>query len=90
MKNKVLVKINFPELSISFELFIPVNEVIWKIRTLIFKAVQEIYALKNINKNVYLINKQTGQLYDNNLIILDTDIRNGTELLIVSYEKTKI
>ena len=31
MNNKVLVKLYVPEISQSYDLFIPVNEVIWKI-----------------------------------------------------------
>ena len=32
MNNKVLVKLLVPELNSSFDIFLPVNELIWKIK----------------------------------------------------------
>ena len=42
MKNKVLVKIIVPSLDTSFDLFIPVNELIWKIERLAVKAISDL------------------------------------------------
>lgn len=85
MKNKVLVKIIFPELEIEYDAFIPVNELIWKVTKLVVKAVSD---LTNSNIDVTLdyiiMNKETGRVYTNNEVIIDTDIRNATELVIVS------
>ena len=38
----------------------------------------------NNKKNSKLnVNKKNSKIYDNNQILLDTDIRNGTELLLI-------
>ncbi len=85
MKNKVLVKVDFPELDISYDGFIPVNEIMWKINKLLLKSIADLSNTPiNIQAKEYvLLNKKTGKLYGNNEIVINTDIRNGTELLMV-------
>lgn len=88
MNNKVLIKLIIPEYDINYDLFIPVNEVIWKLKKLILKSVQDLSGI-NINLNIeYLfINKDNSRIYNNNEIIINTDIRNGTELILMSVSK---
>ena len=88
MNNKVLIKLTMPEYDISYDLFIPVNEVIWKLRKLILKSIQDLSGI-NINLNIeYLfINKDNSRIYNNNEIVINTDIRNGTELILISVSK---
>lgn len=87
MNNKVLVKLIVPELDSSFDIFIPVNEVVWKVKKLIAKS---IYDLTNgdldYNKEYVLVNKTNSKIYDNNVVIIDTDIRNATELIFLSMK----
>ena len=91
MNNKVLIKLIVPELDTSFDVFIPVNEVIWKVKKLIAKS---IYDLTNgdldLQKDYILINKNTSKTYDNNEIVINTDIRNATELIYLSWKDTNI
>lgn len=85
MKNKVLVKVIVPELDASFDLFIPVNEVIWKINILI---TQTIFSLIGgglvLPKDRYcvLFNKDSGEKYNDNDVVIKTNIRNGSELIL--------
>ena len=85
MNNKVLVKIILPNLEQEFDVFIPVNEQIWKIEKLVSKCIYDILNISfNPKEESYnIINKITGQIYDKNQIVLDTDIRNGTELYFI-------
>ena len=89
MNNKVLIKAILPNIEQEYDMFIPVNEQIWKIEKL---AVKCIYDMLNISYNpkqesYNIINKITGQIYDKNQIVIDTDIRNGTELYFVKENK---
>ena len=83
MKNKVLVKVISVELENEYDVFIPVNEFIWKIKKLIIKAISD---LSNSNLDMesdyILINKETGRVYKESEIVIDTDIRNASELII--------
>ena len=88
MNNKVLVKILLPSMEKEFDVFIPVNEQMWKVEKLLMKC---IYSVENVNydprtENFCIINKKTGQMYEKNVVIIDTDIRNGTELYFVREE----
>lgn len=88
MNNKVLVKFNVLELGLSFDAFIPVNELVWKIKKLAVKSISDLTDIKEINTKDYLfLNKDTSRIYNNNDIIINTDIRNGTELLLIPILK---
>lgn len=85
MKNKILIKLIVPELDETFDIFIPVNELVWKIKKLILKVISDL-SNANIDSNVdyILLNKDNSKIYNNNEIILDTDIRNSSELILIS------
>lgn len=85
MKNKVLINLVVPELDMNFDVFIPVNEYIWRIKKLFLKSISDLANLSlNPELDYILLNKDTGKLYTNNQIIMQTDIRNGTELFFIS------
>lgn len=85
MKNKVLIKLIVPELDSTFDVFIPVNELVWKIKKLILKSVSDLNNINTFNDlDCVLINKDNSKIYNNNEIILDTDIRNSSELILIS------
>lgn len=84
MKNKVLIKLILPELDVSFDVFIPVNEVVWKIKKLLIKSVSDITNVNyGINSSSILLNKDNSRVYDSNEVIINTDIRNGSELIFI-------
>ena len=85
MENKVLIKLIMPELDEEFDIFIPVNEIIWKIKKLIIKSISDLSKTDlNIQDEYILINKDNSKIYTNNEILINTDIRNGTELFLIS------
>ena len=82
--NRVLVSIFFIRINKQYDIWIPLNKRIINVISLIIRGVNE------LNDNIYqndkmplLYNKETGEIYDLNSIIGKTDIRNGTELIIV-------
>lgn len=84
MKNKVLIKITALDLNLNFDVFIPVNELIWKVEKLVIKSISDITGIPDIINNEYVfLNKTTSRIYNSNEIVLNTDIRNGTELVLV-------
>ena len=85
MKNKVLIHILVPELDENFDIFIPVNELIWKIKKLLLKSISDITGVPLNNEYEYvLLNKDTNRIYQSNEQVINTDIRNGTEIFIIS------
>ena len=45
VKNKVLVKVIVPEIDSSYDIFIPVNEIIWKVKRLILKSIKDLTSI---------------------------------------------
>ena len=84
MENKVLIKLDVPYLDNTFDIFVPVNEVIWKITNLSYSGSCELsgFGASNSQKMVF-INKLTNEIYSPNSTIIDSSIRNGTELLLL-------
>ena len=84
MKNKVLIKLDVFELDETYDVFIPVNEVMWKIKAMLVKCVSDLEHLPFNPKDDYvLVNKENGHMYQSNEIVLNTDIRNGSVLLLM-------
>lgn len=85
MNNKVLIRLWVPEIDEVYDLFIPVNEFVWKINQMIVHCVNGLSSgALDKEKKYVLINKTTGVVYSNNSLVIETDIRNATELLLVS------
>ena len=87
MKNKILIKLIVPEIDSTYDVFIPVNEVIWKVKKLVIKSIFDLSGgALDLKKNYALINKMDGNQYDNNAVVIDTNIRNATELVLLSIK----
>lgn len=85
MNNKVLVKVTILELGISYDIFLPVNELIWKLKKLMIKSISDLVNVPELyQKDFLLLNKITGEIYRNNDVLIDTNIRNATELILLS------
>lgn len=84
MNNKVLVKLDIPVMDQSFDVLIPVNELIWKIASLALKGSCEITNLEiTDNKKIIFVNKITNEIYPSNKTVYESTIRNGTELVLL-------
>lgn len=85
MNNKVLIKLIVPEIDDEFDVFIPVNEVIWKIKKMLVKSINDVDGVNfDMKKDYILVKKDNNRVYKNNEIVIDTDIRNASEILLVS------
>lgn len=82
--NKILINLYVPNLNQHYDLFIPVNEFIWKINKLVVKSISDLSDGKLLmNQNYVIVNIETGKIYDNNDIVINTDIRNTTKLALI-------
>lgn len=89
MKNKVMVKVIFPSIDREYDIKVPVNEIMWKVNKLIVKAIYDMNGISvDIREdNFVMVNRTTGLIYDNNSVVIDTDIRNGTEIVFLREKK---
>lgn len=84
MNNKVLINLYVPMLEKKYEIFLPVNRKIGEICNLIAKGLVEIsndyYIITNCE---HLYNRVNGSIYNEKMLLKNTDIRNGSELVFM-------
>ena len=78
MKNKVLVEVIVPEIEAVYDIYLPINKRIGNIIMLLNKTVSEL-----TNGYTALYNKDTSVKYNPSSLVYDTDIRNGTSLILL-------
>ena len=85
MNDKVNVEIIVPEIEERYNLFLPINKKIGTIVTLVSKAINELsngdFPLSNTNK---LYNGDNLSLYQSDVLLYKTDIRNNSKLILFS------
>lgn len=84
MENKVLVELYVPTIEKSYEVFLPIGKRIGEIVLLISKALEDIgggyYIVTNQER---LYSRITGKAYEENGVLKNTDIRNGSQLVLM-------
>lgn len=84
MNNKILVEIYVPLIEEEYDVFIPINKRVGTIKQIFEKLIAESsdsgYKEKE-DSNFY--SKETGIVYDVQLIIKDTDLKNGSRIILI-------
>jgi len=80
LDNKILINLYILSLSTNYEVFIPVNEKVGNITKLLNTTM---FDSINFDKNNIFVNIETGTLYKNNDLIRNTDIKNGTKIILI-------
>lgn len=84
MKNKVLIELVVPEIDEKFNLYLPVGRKIGDVISLLVKAVNELsYNVYTGTDKTALYNSITAKKYNPDELIYNTDIRNGTCLILL-------
>lgn len=83
MKNKIQIQLIVPDIEEKFDLFIPINKKIGNIVYLLTKSINEIDADYSIKNTCCIYNRDTGQKYDPEQLIYDSNIRNSTILILI-------
>lgn len=83
MNDKVNVIILVPEIEEEYNLFLPINKKIGTLIILLNKAINELsFGDFPVSRSNKLYNATTLALYEPDTLLLNTDIRNGTKLLL--------
>ena len=80
---KILVKLIIPELETEYDVYLPITKKIGNIIKLLIKAIVEMGYEYDDNVKIALYNRKTGEKYEPNKILVETNIRNGTELVLL-------
>lgn len=83
-KNKILIELEIPLIEKKYDLFVPINKKVGTVKTLIEASLVELtdnaYTPKE-ESNFY--SKETGEIYDVNKNVRDTDLKNGSRILLI-------
>ena len=83
-KNKILIELDIPLIEKSYDLYIPINKKIGTIKKLLEESLIELtdnaYVIKE-STNFY--SKETGQIYDVNKSVRETDLKNGSRIILI-------
>mgnify|MGYP003289369487 CR=1 FL=1 len=82
--NKILIEVYIPSLEREFDIFIPVSKRVGTIKKLIEKGIKDFAGDGFSNKeDTNLYSKETGLIYDVNLKVIDTDLKNGSRVILI-------
>lgn len=82
--NKVLIQLYVPLIEQEYNLFVPINKKIGIVKRLIENSIIELTDGNfKTNGTTKLYNKMTSIVYNDEHFIKDTDIRNGTKLILL-------
>lgn len=82
--NKVLIKLYVPMIEEQYDIWLPLNKRIYNVIVLLTKSINEMSSGNySPDKIPILYDKVTSIPYDVNLRVVDTNIRNGTELVLI-------
>lgn len=85
INNHVFVKLLIPEIDQSFDIYLPINKKIGNIINLINEAISEMTNGEMIkSKSNKLYNKNTLEKYNPDTLLYNTNIRNGSVLILLS------
>lgn len=82
--NKILVKVYVPMIEEQYDILIPLNRRIYNIIELLIRAVDELSGgYYSPSKMPLLYDKLTAKIFDVNITVKESTIRNGTEIILI-------
>ena len=82
--NKILIELEIPLLEQKYDLFIPINKKIGTIKKLIEDSLKDLTSAEyEIREDTNLYSKDTGEIYDVNKNVRDTDLQNGSRVILI-------
>ena len=83
-KNKILVELEIPLIEVKYDMFIPINKKVGTIKSLIERSLIELTDMAYIPRpDTNLYSKETGDIYDVNKTVRDTDLKNGSRIILI-------
>ena len=83
-KNKILIELSIPLIEKNYDLYIPINKKVGTIKKLIEEGLIDLtdhdYIIKE-ESNFY--SKETGEIYDVNKTVRETDLKNGSRIILI-------
>lgn len=82
--NKILLEVFIPLIEEEYDVFVPVNKTMGTIKKIIEKGIIDLsdngYTVK---EDTSLYSKETGDIYNVNLKLTETDLKNGSQVILI-------
>lgn len=83
-KNKILIRLYIPLVERSYDIYIPINKTIGTVKKQIENGLVEITDDSyEIRKDTNFYSKDTGEIYDINKTVRETDLKNGSKIILI-------
>ena len=84
MNSKVLVELVVPVLECSYDVYIPINRKVGNVIGLVSKMVSDMsFGYFTVSKKNALYSGDTGERYAMDQLVINTDIRNGSKIILM-------
>ena len=82
--NKILLEVYIPSIEKEYDIFVPVNKKIGTIKKMIETGIIDLTDdVYSISDDTNLYSKDTGNMYDVNVSLIDTDLKNGSRVILI-------
>ena len=81
--NKVYVILFVPQIGEKYEMFLPISKKIGSISKLLTKSINELSDGSFPIKDSLLYDRESGIMYDLNITVKESNIRNGSEIILI-------
>lgn len=82
MNNKLLINVLLPQLSTSYDIFIPINITVSELNSLLKQSISEMCEYI-FNDKVRIYYQEDGKEIDASLIIKNANLRNGSKIIML-------
>ncbi len=80
--NKILIQLYLPLVEKKYDIFIPINKRVGTIKQIITKNLKEMIDY-DVKEDTNLYSKDTGKIYDVQLLVKDTDLKNASKVVLM-------
>ena len=82
--NRVLIRVYIPLLEKKYDVWVPINKKVYEIIINLIKGINPINKIEYDMREIpNLYDKESSEVYDINIRIIDTNIRNGSEVILL-------
>ena len=82
--NRVLIRVYAPLLEKKYDVWVPINKSIYEVIINLVKGINSINKIEYDMKEIpNLYDKESSEIYDINFKFIDTNIRNGSEVILL-------
>jgi|LSQX01.2.fsa_nt_gb hypothetical protein len=81
--NKVYIILFVPQIGEKYEMFLPISKKIGVISKLLTKSINELSDGSFPIKDSLLYDRESGIMYDLNITVKESNIRNGSEIILI-------